>query len=167
MNRIDPPVQDMDCPSHLVLGPDYDINATFECTAPGTTTLWRVDNYLLIDRDQFTRRGLFVLDPRQGESKLVFEAPNDDSKGGFPFVFEALERCYFTLCCLATEDSVNVHTCKETYSSQTVASCYCSELLFMYIQVKAVDNFICLGVLRQCFASVHKNAAAFTLCNTL
>ena len=32
---------------------------------------------------------------------------------------------------------------------------------------KAVDNFVCLGVLRKRFASVRKYAAAFTLCNTL
>ena len=121
----------------MFLGPnksyDYDINATFECTAPGTTTLWRVDDYLLVDRDQFARQGLTVLDPQQGFSKLVFDAPNEDMKGGFPFVFEALERCYFTLCCLAVEDSVNVHTSNETSSSLTVATYDCSELLFMYI----------------------------------
>ena len=135
--RTDPPVQDMDCPSHLVLGPnksyDYDINATFECTAPDTTTLWRVGDYLLVDRDEFMKQGLIVLDPRQGESKLVFKDSNEERKGGFPFVFEALERCYFTLCCLVVEDSVNVHTCNETYSSLTVATYDCSELLFMYI----------------------------------
>ena len=118
----------------LVIGPnDYDINATFECSAPSTTTLWRVENYLLVDRDQFTRQGLSVLDPQQGESKLVFEAPNEDSKGGFPFVFEALDKCYFTLYCLAVEDSVNVVISDDVRSFQTVASCHCSKLLFMYI----------------------------------
>ena len=113
---------------------DNNISATFECTAPGTTTLWRVDNYLLVDRDEFAGHGLIVLDPRQGLSKLVFEAPNEYMKGGFPFVFEALGRCYFTLCCLAVDESLNVNTCDEIHSSQTVASCYCSELLFMYIR---------------------------------
>ena len=118
----------------LVIGcDDYDINATFECTAPGTTTLWRVDDYLLVDRDQFSSQGLYVLDRQQGLSKLVFAAPNEDRKGGFPFVFEALERCYFTLYCLAMKDSVNVIIPDETNSSQTVASYHCSESLFMYI----------------------------------
>ena len=134
VNRTDPPVEEDDFPLHLVLGPeDYDLNATFECTAPGTTTLWRVDNYLMVDRDEFEDPGLSVLDPRQGLSKLVFEDSNEERKGGFPFVFEALESCYFTLCCLAVKNSVNVMIPDETRSCQTVTTCHCSELLFMYI----------------------------------
>ena len=130
VNLIEPAGRDLP----LVIGPnDYDINATFECSAPNTTTLWRVENYLLVDRDQFARQGMTVLDPRQGFSKLVFEAPNEDRKGGLPFVFEALDKCYFTLDCLAVEDSVNVVISDDVRSSQTVASCHCSKLLFMYI----------------------------------
>ena len=120
----------------LVLGPeDYDINATFECTAEGTT-LWRVDNYELVDRDQYAHQGLFVLDHRQGYSELIFKDPNEfeGRQGGFPFVFEALDRCYFTIYCLAIKDSLNVDTSSEIYANsfQTVASSiHCSEFLHL------------------------------------
>ena len=119
----------------LVLGPDdYDINATFECTAEGNT-LWRVENYQLVDRDQFVKQGLYVLDHKQGYSELIFEDTNkfEMRKGGFPLVFEALDRCYFTIYCLAMKDSMNIEISDDIRSSQTVASCHCSELLFMYI----------------------------------
>ena len=120
----------------LVLGPDdYDINATFDCTAAEGTILWRIDNYQLVDRDQFGEQGLFVLDHRQGYSELIFKDTNEfeGRQGGFPLVFEALDRCYFTIYCLAMKDSMNVENSDDIRSSQTVASCHCSELLFMYI----------------------------------
>ena len=125
----------------LVLGPDYDdydINATFECTAEGTT-LWRVDNYQMVDRDQFDDQGLFVLDHEQGRSELIFKDTNgfEGREGGFPLVFEALDRCYFTIYCLPIKDSLNVENSNDIRSSQTVyvASCHCSELLFMYTYI--------------------------------
>ena len=134
---------DRDAP--LVLGPDdYGINATFECTAEGTT-LWRVDNYEMVDRDQFNDQGLFVLDHEQGRSELIFKDPNEFAmtprQGGFPLVFEALDRCYFTIYCLPIKDSVNVDISSEIYtkSFQAVASSiHCSELL--HLQVMHVDH---------------------------
>ena len=123
----------------LVLGPDnYDINATFECTAEGTT-LWRVDNYEMVDRDQFDDQGLFVLDHKQGRSELIFKDTNEFENriGGFPLVFESLDKCYFTIYCLPIKDSLNVNTSSEIIypnSSQMVASSiHCSELLHLQV----------------------------------
>lgn len=117
----------------FVLGPgEKDLNATFECTLNNESIIWKVEEYCLIDRDEFSSQGLTVLDRKQGHSKMVLASPTDMEKGGFQFLFDSFERCFVTISCFALTNHVVVNVTSSSLSQTTIASCHCSKLKYLY-----------------------------------